>query len=33
LVGAKARWKVYDEDDEAGKAWAGEFLHDLKHDA
>jgi hypothetical protein len=32
LVGAKARWEVYSEDDEAEKAWAGELLHDFKHD-
>lgn len=28
----KARRAVYGEDDEAGKAWAGEVLHTVKHD-
>ena len=28
----KARREVYGEDDEAGKAWAGELLHVFKHD-
>jgi hypothetical protein len=28
----KARREIYGEDDEAGKQWAGELLHTVKHD-
>jgi hypothetical protein len=33
LDSGEARWEVCGEDEKAEKAWAGELLHDFKHDA